>query len=590
MNVESAPTRMKLDAITRMLLVRVMLVSHFGKFVSVTRLRWVKRFSEWAAMSSDEEIDILAQAILREFMARKGCKATLAAFDAERPRNEKTISSRTAIVKALSIEKLVRKNKERASPFATMLEMICENFAGGGLNAPAKTESIPAKPDSSTPLPPVPKQLAPVTVPVAERQLAAPEPRPATAPPPVSPRRPLPVPPSVSSQKSTAAPPAAVAVKHEDMIVEDVEEDFGRPTSYPPRPQSALLAMPAAPTKPVGVALNHDDARQLRALVFGKRAIVEEWKQGFVFSDLTNMRFGLVQYKGGPCGVLAAVQAFIIKQLIQMDPATRDVSTRLLNINNDDRLLALESALVEILWMTRNPSVTVVTDGMGRPDSYGAPLGNLNVFVCTSQKQLQQYIHEQLSTFTQERGNGILNFVYSVILSHGIAAVQQEMDDSSNSLIGTHGYSSLELFNLLTTGRAYSNVFDGDKVLKDDVSDTGDQMMLRGVQTQGQIGLLTLFEHYQSLEVGQRLKVPKFPIWVILSESHFTVMFAAQTDLLLQHAQARTIGKFDVYYYDELGNFDDIVKLTLGMRENCTHFLHQLICFCFYVRSCWWCG
>ena len=59
----------------------------------------------------------------------------------------------------------------------------------------------------------------------------------------------------------------------------------------------------------------------------------------------------------------------------------------------------------------------------------------------------------------------------------------------------------------------------------DDNHDQGTQLVLKGIDKQSDIGLLSLFEHYKSIKVGNNLKNPKFPIWVICSESHFTVLF-----------------------------------------------------------------
>ena len=36
------------------------------------------------------------------------------------------------------------------------------------------------------------------------------------------------------------------------------------------------------------------------------------------------------------------------------------------------------------------------------------------------------------------------------------------MDEAKGTLIGCHGYCTQEMVNLLLTGRAVSNVFDGD--------------------------------------------------------------------------------------------------------------------------------
>ena len=41
------------------------------------------------------------------------------------------------------------------------------------------------------------------------------------------------------------------------------------------------------------------------------------------------------------------------------------------------------------------------------------------------------------------------------------------MDTESTSLIGAHGYCSQEMVNLLSTGRAVSNTFDGCMILEE---------------------------------------------------------------------------------------------------------------------------
>lgn len=57
----------------------------------------------------------------------------------------------------------------------------------------------------------------------------------------------------------------------------------------------------------------------MRNLLFGNlvQSFPEEWKnQGFTFCDLAKLKFGVVQKKGGPCGVMASVQAYILQELI----------------------------------------------------------------------------------------------------------------------------------------------------------------------------------------------------------------------------------------------------------------------------------
>jgi hypothetical protein len=77
-------------------------------------------------------------------------------------------------------------------------------------------------------------------------------------------------------------------------------------------------------------AADDDDDGSLakaRALLFGSDGQcsdldVQRWHaQGFAFADTSDCTFGLTQAYGGPCGVLAPVQAFVLKELLFGDHA-----------------------------------------------------------------------------------------------------------------------------------------------------------------------------------------------------------------------------------------------------------------------------
>ena len=54
-------------------------------------------------------------------------------------------------------------------------------------------------------------------------------------------------------------------------------------------------------------------------LIFGNstQSFNTEWStQSMAFSDISKLKFGLVQKKGGPCGLLAAVQAYVLLELL----------------------------------------------------------------------------------------------------------------------------------------------------------------------------------------------------------------------------------------------------------------------------------
>lgn len=80
------------------------------------------------------------------------------------------------------------------------------------------------------------------------------------------------------------------------------------------------------------------------------------------------------------------------------------------------------------------------------------------------------------------------------------------------------GHCSQELMNLLMTGAATSNVFDG-------VKDMGG-LLMKGCLGRPHVGYLTQIEALRYCSVGTYLKTPKKPIWIVGSSSHFTVLFA----------------------------------------------------------------
>ena len=87
--------------------------------------------------------------------------------------------------------------------------------------------------------------------------------------------------------------------------------------------------------------------------------------------------------------------------------------------------------------------------------------------------------------------------------------------------------------------------------------------MAIGIQSQSDIGFLSLFEHYASMEVGKHLKAPAFPIWVVCSESHFSVLFSLDKNSLSPSSRQ----PFDTYYYDGLANQLEEIRLTISPGE-----------------------
>jgi len=130
-----------------------------------------------------------------------------------------------------------------------------------------------------------------------------------------------------------------------------------------------------------------------------------------------------------------------------------------------------------------------------------------------------------------------------------------DFDFDGIGLVNEYGYASQELLNTMLVGRAVSNVHDGDKNMDDD-------LVLKGIHKRSEIGFLTFFEHFGHFEVGELLKKPVLPIWIVCSESHYSILFSTNISLASQQTSSQS-RPFDLVYYDELARQQDDIILTV---------------------------
>lgn len=315
-----------------------------------------------------------------------------------------------------------------------------------------------------------------------------------------------------------------------------------------------------------GCPMDQRTATELKVVLLGSSLnyFSVEWKnQGFLFSETHEVGYGIVQKKGGPCGVLASVQAFVLKKLLfeMNDPSITDLNK--LRPCKTIRTKCLTHAIAEILW--RAGEEKQVTVAISTKTKHFIPAGQFKsegilewvmLFTFDNYTNLELFLDQHIEQFESEV-LGCLLLVISAVLSRSIEKVKEDMDVPTTTLIGAHGYCTQELVNLLLCGQAVSNVFDHDMEL-----DSGNDniTLLKGIKNHSEIGFLSLFEHYNICKVGSYLKTPRFPIWVVCSESHFSVLFGLQRELLTSPENDQ---EFDLYYYDGLSHQQEEIRLTI---------------------------
>jgi hypothetical protein len=133
---------------------------------------------------------------------------------------------------------------------------------------------------------------------------------------------------------------------------------------------------------------------------------------------------------------------------------------------------------------------------------------------------------------------GVLSFVYSMMLTRGLTRLREDMDDMESSLtMGPFGHGTQELLNLMLTGRATSNVFDGTMPM----GDSG--LVLRGVAARPSVGYLTHLEALRYCTVGSFYKTPRYPVWVLGSATHLTVLCGTDLRLCEESSSDALLGR-----------------------------------------------
>ncbi|XP_041421814.1 ubiquitin carboxyl-terminal hydrolase MINDY-3 isoform X2 [Xenopus laevis] len=313
--------------------------------------------------------------------------------------------------------------------------------------------------------------------------------------------------------------------------------------------------------------------KELVDMVWGKKnandlvdSVFKRWTQGFVFS--ASEPTALEQFEGGPCAVLAPVQAFLLKRQLfntehsnwrscqdeeQKEILCQTLSDILEMVSFNSNLYYLAS------WLkgkATQKSVPESSQQNEQPTALAAEELGFERFHALIQKrrfnslsELKEAILESYSTWRNK--HGVLLFLYSVILTKGIENVKNEIEDAERPLIDpVYGHGSQSLINLLLTGHAVSNVWDGDRECSG--------MKLLGIHSQADVGFLTLIESFRFCKVGSYLKSPKFLIWVIGSETHLTVFFAKEMALVAPETpseQARRV--FQTYDPEDNGFIPD---------------------------------
>jgi len=285
------------------------------------------------------------------------------------------------------------------------------------------------------------------------------------------------------------------------------------------------------------------DWQFLKTLVFGagvNENVFERWLQPIVFHSKEPT--AMLQFSGGPCAVLAPLQAFLIRRCLEnkigelsslsLATVTRilvEAMCDILEQSSKDGTFLIARVSQDVAQIIQDTSDHSSSKRARHNSASGARAENALVDIDTFHtfltvetfncvKMLGSYLEDNFSDVFGTKYD-IVSFLYSVVLTKGPDNVAAERQDLEESLIDpVHGHGSQSLINLMLTGVATQNVFDGDKDLCG--------LTLKGISAQSEVGFLSYLECLRYLEVGENLKSPKWPVWLLGSETHLTVLFS----------------------------------------------------------------
>lgn len=286
----------------------------------------------------------------------------------------------------------------------------------------------------------------------------------------------------------------------------------------------------------------------------------------FTFKEnFNNMNYCLVQQGGGPCGILASLNGFIISRLIYNPLILEKVKEN----QNENLVEYLNSVSKENCWEALIQSICIIIFQSCSESKYriiqykqnqvmelsqqDEHYSSINKLLVDQKKDIYYYVeyenimdvyqfyYKRLKYGIFSNKSSLFSILLSVVSSRAPDQIRFDMDDFMTPLVGMFGHCSQELVNLFITGKAVSNVFDGIKILNDNGGGNTESLSLKGINKKSLLGYLTEHEALQYCKVGLNYKYPLYPIWIIVNKNHYKCSFSFNfTECILTASQEFT--------------------------------------------------
>uniref|UniRef100_A0A667WW17 MINDY family member 4B n=2 Tax=Myripristis murdjan TaxID=586833 RepID=A0A667WW17_9TELE len=321
----------------------------------------------------------------------------------------------------------------------------------------------------------------------------------------------------------------------------------------------------------------------MRKILFGGTFHVfnYEWRKSFFrFREpRSQLAYALEADRGGARAVQMVVQAHIIKFLLFGGQSGSDGRTlhSLCDVGQRDQEGALAAALTDSLWLAgeeRSATVTLVTSEYCTTPHLDYKLDNfterLQLFTFQQRDDVRSFISQHIQCFKEEGSHGVILFLYSLICSRTVHRLREDLDGTASHLLHVslgNFVCRQALLNLLLTGRATPNVFNGTRQVGEDGRPL--ERPLQGVLARSDVGYLhwsrEQMERDRLPQVGSRLKTPRLPIWVCSINGSYSVLFSPNRSLLSDWKMEHL---FNLYFYNGQPSQTTTARLTIDTHSH----------------------
>ncbi|RNF07148.1 hypothetical protein TraAM80_03503 [Trypanosoma rangeli] len=481
----------------------------------------------------ERQVELLSEALLREYMHKRKFTETLKTFDVEHPRDADTIASRALMSDMMALGPEMQRTL-KDDGVETIVEMLCllrvrrrleldELKRRALLEVPQTPERLRkhSKESKKTSGKPPYDDLLHEKRSTRRRGGASKEQRRADS--------------SFSSNGSSSSSRVSSSGGGEDDIYRSNKRViYNRRSnidiSSESESEGERVGQGGWINKETGTTLGKGVSHAIMELVCGGNSLSSSFVElGFVFGE--EVEYGLLQEHRGPEGIVAVVQAFICAYFFRGG---------YIDVKRHQQQCLLK-ALATLLFIAQpNPRRVCLADGSVTTKSAEADMARLRVLRnFATRQQVEDSLLFLLESWTQPGGSGVFCFLLSVLLSRGLKRVSAAVGRTA-ALIDREGRCSTSLTRLLLLGEA--DAVSPDDVLENLMLDEGKGRLSCGYVSSGPDD--TLLD-------DEGAKTPQHPVWVVHHNGRFVVLFLKKDDRA-QFEQRKKLGMAtsDVFFYE----------------------------------------